>query len=159
MHDCYYIDYSVYWLNLYHHTHKFWADISFGLLRQGRMAQTLIRLVGKYFWVKSSGGSRFNPNYKLESVVMVNIPFTYHHHHHHVVPLAWISLTLSRHFSQSFIAIGRSSGLHPVSSQSCWMYVQAGRPAFTLPYVKSIGVHHLWARPCFSSSVLHVWFV
>ena len=22
-----------------------------------------------------------------------------------------------------------------------------------------IGVHHLWARPCFSSSVLHVWFV
>ena len=23
----------------------------------------------------------------------------------------------------------------------------------------SIGVHHLWARPCFSSSILHVWFV
>ena len=23
----------------------------------------------------------------------------------------------------------------------------------------SIGVHHLWAGPCFSSSVLHVWFV
>ena len=23
----------------------------------------------------------------------------------------------------------------------------------------SIGVHPLWARPCFSSSVLHVWFV
>ena len=23
----------------------------------------------------------------------------------------------------------------------------------------SIGVHHLWARPCFSSSVLCVWFV
>ena len=23
----------------------------------------------------------------------------------------------------------------------------------------SIGIHHLWARPCFSSSVLHVWFV
>ena len=23
----------------------------------------------------------------------------------------------------------------------------------------SIGVHHLWARPYFSSSVLHVWFV
>ena len=22
----------------------------------------------------------------------------------------------------------------------------------------SIGVYHLWARPCFSSSVLHVWF-
>ena len=23
----------------------------------------------------------------------------------------------------------------------------------------SIGVHHLWARPCFSSSILHVWFI
>ena len=23
----------------------------------------------------------------------------------------------------------------------------------------SIGVHHLWARPCFSRSVLHVWYV
>ena len=64
---------------------------------------------------------------------------SYHHHyHHHVVPLARISLTLSRHFSLSFIASGRSSGLHPVSSHSCWMYVRAGRPAFARPYV---GVH------------------
>ena len=61
-----------------------------------------------------------------------------HHHHHHVVPLARISLTLSRHFSLSFIASGRSSGLHPVSSQSCWMYVRGGRPAFARPCV---GVH------------------
>ena len=30
-----------------------------------------------------------------------------------------ISLNLSRHFSLSFIAAGRSPGLHPVSSQSC----------------------------------------
>ena len=58
----------------------------------------------------------------------------HHHHHHHVVPLARISLTLSRHFSLSFIASGRSSGLHPVSSYSCWMYVRAGRPAFARPY-------------------------
>ena len=78
------------------------------------------------------------------------------HHHHYVVPLERISLTLSRHFSLSLIASGRSSGLHPVSSHSCWMYVRAGRPAFARPYVGSIGVHHLWARPCFSSSVLHV---
>ena len=44
-------------------------------------------------------------------------------HHHHVVPLARISLTLSRHFSLSFIAYGRSSGLHPVSSRTlyCWV--------------------------------------
>ena len=59
-------------------------------------------------------------------------------HHHHVVQLSNISLTLSRHFSLSFIASGRSSGLHPVSSHSCWMYVRAGRPAFAQPYV---GVH------------------
>ena len=68
----------------------------------------------------------------------VPILFYRHHHHHHVVPLAWISLTVSRHFSLSFIASGRSSGLHPVSSHGCCMYVQAGRPAFAWPYV---GVH------------------
>ena len=51
---------------------------------------------------------------------------------------ARISLTLSRHFSLSFITSGRSSGQHPVSSHSCWMYVRAGRPAFARPCV---GVH------------------
>ena len=56
------------------------------------------------------------------------------HHHHHVVPPARISLTLSRHFSLLLIASGRSSGLHPVSSHSCCMYVRAGRPAFAWPY-------------------------
>ena len=45
-----------------------------------------------------------------------------------------ISLTLSRHFSLSFIASGRSSGLHSVSSHSCCMYVRDGRPAFAWPY-------------------------
>ena len=59
-------------------------------------------------------------------------------HHHHVVPPARISQTLSRHFSLSFIASGKSSELHPVSSHSCRMYVRAGRPAFVRPYV---GVH------------------
>ena len=61
-----------------------------------------------------------------------------HLHHHHVMPLARISLTLSRHFSLSFIATGRSSGIHPVSSHSCYIYVRAGRPAFARPYA---GVH------------------
>ena len=70
-------------------------------------------------------------------------------YHHHVVPLARISLTLSRHFSQSFIASGRSSGLHPVSSHSCCMYVRAGRPAFAWPYV---GVHS--STSLMSSSLL-----
>ena len=59
-------------------------------------------------------------------------------HHHHVVPPARISLTLFRHFSLSFIASGRSSGLYHVSSHSCCMYVRAGHPAFAWPYV---GVH------------------
>ena len=71
------------------------------------------------------------------------------HHHHLVVPLAQISLTLSRHFSLSFIASGRSSGLHPVSSHSCCMYVRAGCPAFAQPCV---GVHR--SSSLMSSSLL-----
>ena len=67
-----------------------------------------------------------------------NSEYIHHHHHHHVVPPARISLTFSRHFSQSFIDFGRSSGLHPVSSRSCYMYVRAGRPDFAWPYA---GVH------------------
>ena len=47
--------------------------------------------------------------------------------------VARISLTFSRHSSLSFIATGRSSGQHPVSSHSCWMY---GRPAFARPCVE-----------------------
>ena len=71
------------------------------------------------------------------------------HHHHHVVPLARISLTLSRHFSISLIASGWSSGLHPVSSLSCCMYVRAGHPALARPYV---GVHR--STSLMSSSML-----
>ena len=63
---------------------------------------------------------------------------TQHHHHHHIVLAARISLTLFRHSSLSFIALGRSSGQQPVSSHSCWMYVRAGRPAFARPCV---GIH------------------
>ena len=69
--------------------------------------------------------------------------------HHHIMPLARIFLTLSRHFSLSFIASDRSPGLHPVSSQSCCMYVQAGRLAFARPYV---GVHR--STSLMSSSLL-----
>ena len=63
---------------------------------------------------------------------------SYNHHHHHVVPPARISLTLSLHFSLSFITFGSSSGLHPVSSHNCCIYVQAGCRAFAWPYA---GVH------------------
>ena len=64
--------------------------------------------------------------------------YIYIYIYHHVMPLTRISLTLSCHFSLSFVASGRSSVLHPVSSDSCWMYVRADRPAFARPCV---GVH------------------
>ena len=83
--------------------------------------------------------------------------FQYHHHHHIVISdiiiiiisLYRISLTLSRHSSLSFIALGRSSGQQPVSSHSCWMYVRAGRPAFARPCV---GIHK--STSLMSSSLL-----
>ena len=67
--------------------------------------------------------------------------------YHHVVPQ--ISLILSRHFSLSFIASGRSSGQHLASSHSCCMYVRAGRSAFARLYV---GVHR--STSLMSSSLL-----
>ena len=73
----------------------------------------------------------------------------HHHHHHHVLPQARISLTLFRHFSLSFIASGRFSGLHPVSSHTCCIYIRAGRPTFARPYV---GVHR--SKSLMSSSLL-----
>ena len=107
-----------------------------------------------------------NKNYK--SILMKNIIFfpsngihassgdeiskynlRFSHHYHRVVLVARISLTLSRHFSLSFIASDRSSGQHPVSSHSCWMYVGAGRPAFARPCV---GVHK--STSLMSSSLL-----
>ena len=61
-------------------------------------------------------------SYCISKICVSNLP-TYFlcHHHHQVVPPVRISLTLSRHFSLSFIASGRFSGLHPVSSHSCCM--------------------------------------
>ena len=73
------------------------------------------------------------PQFSLHIVKSRSLIF---HHHHHVVPLARISMTLSRHFSLSFIASGRFSGLHSVSLQSCCMCVRVGCPAFARPYVE-----------------------
>ena len=75
--------------------------------------------------------------------------YHHHHHHHHIALVARISLTLSRHSSLSFIALGRSSGQHPVSSHSCWMFVRAGRPAFAR---LCVGVHN--STSLMSSSLL-----
>ena len=66
----------------------------------------------------------------------MHIIYIYIYIYHHVVPLGRISLTLSCHFSLSFIASGRCSGLHPVSSYSCCKYVRAGGPAFAWPYAE-----------------------
>ena len=96
-----------------------------------------------------SQGHRFSHEMYIYTYIYVYIYIHHHHHHHHVVPLARISLTLSRHFSLSFIASGRSSGLQPVFSQSCCMYVRAGRPAFGWPYA---GVHR--STSLMSSSLL-----
>ena len=74
----------------------------------------------------------------FQSISFITHTHTHIYHHHHVGPLTWISLALSRHFSLSFIASGRSSGLHPVSSHNCCIYVRAGRPVFAWPYA---GVH------------------
>ena len=89
------------------------------------------------------------PTFTHRYYISPNMQISNHHHHHHVVLVARISLTLSRHFSLSFIASGRSSGQHPVSSHRCWMYVRAGRPAFARPCV---GVHKITSL--MSSSLL-----
>ena len=60
--------------------------------------------------------------------------YIYIYTYHHVTPPAWISLTLSRHYSLSFIAPDRSSRLHSVSAQSCCISVLARHPAFPRPY-------------------------
>ena len=78
--------------------------------------------------------------------------------------VARIFLTPSRHFSLLFIASGRSSGLHSVSSHSCWMYVRAGCPVFARPCV---GVHKgtslmnssLLLQQCLACLVRLTWIV
>ena len=80
---------------------------------------------------------------------IIYIQYINSHLDHHVMPLAQISLTLSHYISLSFIASGRSSGLHPVSSHSCCVYIRAGRPAFVWPYA---GVHR--STSLMSSSLL-----
>ena len=81
------------------------------------------------------------------------------YNHHHVVLLARISLTLSRHFSLSFITSGRSSGLHPVSSHSCCMYVQAGCPYVGVHRSTSLMSSSLLLQQCPACLVHLTWIV
>ena len=104
-----------------------------------------VRFTYPYIWLCYIMNKKIQQFYNQNKSCLVS----YHHHHHHVVLIARISLTLSCHSSLSFIALGRSSGQHPVSSHSCWMYVRAGRPAFARPCV---GVHK--STSLMSSSLL-----
>ena len=72
-----------------------------------------------------------------------------------------ISLTLYHHSSLSYTASGRSTratshiGTELLYFCRFWLVVLP-----LLVRVKgSTGLHHLWVRPNFSSSVLHVWYV
>ena len=98
---------------------------------------------GSFGWIarKNQGNSWYhdelvNVFIYIYTYIIMNI--YHHHHHHHVLRLVRTSQTLLLHVSLSFIAFGRSSALHPVSSHSCCMNDRAGRPAFDWPYA---GVH------------------
>ena len=91
--------------------------------------------VGKKYLLHLPSGYRFKCLWEVDKWYCCLKVFAFKCHHYHFVPLARISLTLSRHFSLSFIASSKSSGPHPVSSHSCCMYVLAGRPALARPYV------------------------
>ena len=107
----------------------------------------------KFNWIKKV---KFN-------WIMKMIMWTYHYHHL-VVPQAQISLTLSRHSFLSFIASGRSSGLHPVYLQSWCIYVRAGCPAFTRLYARvhrriSLMTSSLLLQQCPACLVRLTWIV
>ena len=93
-------------------------------------ANTLILLM-TYKSLVFDGNTCYHTKLCMNYQYQIGIPYQ----HHHVVLVARIYLTLSRHFSLSFIPSGWSSWQHPVSSHSCWMYVRAGHPAFARPCV------------------------
>ena len=66
--------------------------------------------------------------------------------------------------SPLLLASGRSSGLYPISSHSCCMYVRAGRPAFAQPYVEvhrstSLMSSFLFLQHCLVCLVRLAWIV
>ena len=79
---------------------------------------------------------------------------------YHVTPPARISLTISRYPPLSSIA----SRLHPVSAQSCYMQVLAGRPVFTHPceevnWSMSLMSSSLLLQQCLTCLVRLTWIV
>ena len=83
----------------------------------------------------------------------------HHRHHHHVVPLArypWPSLATSPYLSSLLAGLQVYIPHHHIAAVCMFELVVL----LLLGHMRgSIGVHHWWARPCFPSSVLRVWFV
>ena len=78
----------------------------------------------------------------------------YHHHHHHVVP--WPSLATSPNQSSPLASLQVYIPCPHIAAVCMFELVVL----LLLGHMRgSIGIHHLWDRPCFSSSFLHVWFV
>ena len=103
---------------------------------------------------KKSSGSFKNVIYKMCLYI-----FHHHHHHHHVMLLAWISwpclVTFPYHSSPLACLLDYIPYLH-IAAVCMFLLVVL----LLLGHMwGSIGVHHLWAHPCSSSSVLHAWFV
>ena len=74
--------------------------------------------------------------------------------HQHRYP--WPSLATPRYRS-SLMAGPQGYIPYPHRAAVCRFELVA---LLLLGHVKgSIGEHHLWARPCFSSSILHAWFI
>ena len=117
------------------------------------------RVLGSSCWSGS-----LNSMWSFERVLIIFWCIFYIHidfwvsyfHLHHVVPLARISLATSPYRS-SLLAGLQGYISNPHRAAVC-MFEPAVLHLFG--HMRgSIGVHHLWARPCFSSSVLRVWSV
>ena len=90
----------------------------------------------------------------MSNLIINGINNHHHHHHHHVVPPAripWPSLATPPYRS-SLLAGPQGYIPYPHRAAVC-MFELAVLLLFGHMW-GSIGVHHLWARPCFSSSVL-----
>ena len=87
-----------------------------------------------------SSGFQYFSEYGMRSIFLI---VHHHHHHHHVVPPACISQSLSRHFSLSFIASGRSSGYIPYPLRAAVCMFELAVLLLLGHMWGSIGVHHL----------------
>ena len=96
----------------------------------------------------------FNPRFHMNTVLILSIIIIIMLCHKHGYP--WPSLA-SSHYRSSPLAGLQGHIPYPHIAAVC-MFEPV---VLLLPSHMwgSIGVYHLWARPYFSSSVLHVWFV